>query len=171
MPAPDGDGAGAGATETASSAPLRRGVRDSDLAGVDEEEVAARLRVALTRLHRRLRLESLAGVSPAQASALASIHRMGRPTLGELAQAEQVQPPSVTHLVAAMESAGLLTRLSDPDDRRVSRVELTPLGRDTLERIRTLKNAYLSDRLAALAPTDRRLARSLTGLLERLVGE
>ena len=61
-----------------------------------DDELAARLRVAVTRLNRRLRQQSLAGLSPAQASALGSINRLGTPTLGELAVAEQVQPPTMT---------------------------------------------------------------------------
>lgn len=136
-----------------------------------DDELAARLRAALTRLHRRLRQESLDGLSPAQASALASIDRLGRPTLGELAQVEGVQPPSVTPLVAAMEAAGLVERHADPADRRISRVELTAGGRASLERIRTLKNAYLTRRVGDLAPAQRRQVGALTELLERLVAE
>ena len=90
-----------------------------------DDELATRLRVAVTRMNRRLRQQSLAGLSPAQASALASVNRLGTPTLGELAVAEQVQPPTMTRLVAAMEGAGLVARLADADDGRVCRVRLT----------------------------------------------
>ncbi|MGH9088660.1 MAG: hypothetical protein ACRDYZ_11240, partial [Acidimicrobiales bacterium] len=45
--------------------------------GAPGEELAARLRIAVTRLNRRLRQESLAGVSPAQASTLGTINRLG----------------------------------------------------------------------------------------------
>ena len=116
-----------------------------------DDELAARLRVAVTRLNRRLRQQSLAGLSPAQASALGSVNRLGTPTLGELALAEQVQPPTMTRLVASMETAGLLVRVADPVDRRVCRVRLTAEGRRALQRIRSLKNAYLARRLAELA--------------------
>ena len=135
------------------------------------EELAARLRVAVTRLNRRLRQESPAGVSPAQASALGSVDRLGKPTLGELAEREQVQPPTMTRLVGGLEAAGLVSRLSDAGDGRVVRVQLTPGGRRTLERTRTLKNAFLSRGLAALDPADRAAAAALTALLERLVEE
>src|SRR5580692_822017 len=80
-----------------------------------DEELATRLRVAVTRLNRRLRQQSLAGLSPAQAMALGSVNRLGNPTLGELAVAEQVQPPTMTRMVASMEAAGLVARLTDPD--------------------------------------------------------
>src|ERR1700677_4054025 len=134
-----------------------------------DEELAARLRVAVTRLNRKLRQQALAGLSPAQASALGTVNRLASPTLGELAAAEQVQPPTVTRLVASLESAGLVAREADGVDRRVVRVRITAEGRRRLQRIRTLKDAYLTRRLAALDPSERDLTEALTGLLEHLV--
>ncbi|HEX3946996.1 MAG TPA: MarR family transcriptional regulator [Acidimicrobiales bacterium] len=138
---------------------------------VADEELTSRLRVAVIRLNRRLRQQSLAGLSPAQASALGTINRLGNPTLGELAVAEQVQPPTVTRLVASMEAAGLVTRLADADDRRVARIRPTAEGRRTLQRMRRLKNAFLTRRLAALDPAEREAAAALVELLEHLVAE
>ena len=149
----------------------RGGPSAGHVRGDADDELAARLRVAVTRLNRRLRQESLAGHSPSQAAALGSINRLGRPTLGELAQAEQVQPPTMTRMIAAMESAGLVRRLADAEDRRVSRVELTEAGRTTLEEIRTLKNAFLARQLARLTPDEREDAAPLMNLMERLVEE
>lgn len=136
-----------------------------------EDELATRLRVAVTRLHRRLRQQSLAGLSPSQAAALASINRLGSPTLGELALAEQVQPPTMTRLVASMEGDGLVVRVQDEQDRRVWRVRLSSEGRRTLVRIHRLKNAFLTRRLAALDEAERTRAQELTELLERLVAD
>jgi DNA-binding MarR family transcriptional regulator len=136
-----------------------------------DEELAARLRVAVNRLNRRLRQESLAGLSPAQASALGTVNRLGRPTLGELAVAEQVQPPTVTRLVASLEAAGLVVRSVDAADRRVARAAITADGRRTLQRIRTLKNAFLTRRLAALGPDEQASVSALVALLEHLVAE
>lgn len=133
--------------------------------------LASRLRLAVTRLNRRLRQQALAGISPSQESALATVHRLERPTLGELAQAEQVQPPTMTRIVAAMESGGLVVRQLDPGDRRVSRVELTPQGHAALAQIRTLKNAYLARRISHLDPDLRCRAGALAELLECLVEE
>jgi DNA-binding MarR family transcriptional regulator len=136
-----------------------------------DEELAGRLRVAVTRLNRKLRQQALAGLSPAQASALGTVKRLASPTLGELAAAEQVQPPTVTRLVASLESAGLVAREADGVDRRVVRVRITAEGRRSLQRIRTLKNAYLTRRLAALDLPERELAEALTSLLEHLVAD
>ena len=136
-----------------------------------DDELASRLRVAVVRLNRKLRQQALAGLSPAQASALGTVNRLTNPTLGELAAAEQVQPPTVTRLVTSLESAGLVTRVTDGVDRRVVRVRMTAEGRRNLQRIRSLKNAFLARRLAALDPADMALAESLTGLLEHLVAD
>ncbi len=93
-----------------------------------QEDVAGRLRIAINRLQRRLRQESLGGLSPAQASALGSVSRHGNPTLGELAGLEQVQPPTMTRIVAGLAEAGMVTRVADVKDRRSARVRTTPAG-------------------------------------------
>lgn len=136
---------------------------------VNDDELAARLRVAVTRLNRRLRQETLTGVSPSQEAALATISRLGSPTLGELAQAEQVQPPTMTRVVATMEAAALVIREGDAGDRRVIRVRLTPEGRATLDRIRSLKNAYLAHQIGRLTAPERSRACELAALLEQLM--
>jgi DNA-binding MarR family transcriptional regulator len=135
------------------------------------DELAGRLRLSINRLHRRLRQESLAGLSPAQASALGSVNHLGSPTLGELAAREQVQPPTMTRIVAGLADAGMVTRVIDDTDRRSARVRITPAGRRVLERIRTLKNAFLTRRLAELGPDERAGAADLVALLEHLLDE
>ncbi|HEX4433330.1 MAG TPA: MarR family transcriptional regulator [Acidimicrobiales bacterium] len=135
------------------------------------DDVASRLRVAVNRLNRKLRQQSLAGLSPAQASALGTVNRLRSPTLGELAAAELVQPPTVTRLVTSLESAGLVERETDGIDRRVVRVRITAEGRRNLQRIRTLKNAFLTRQLAALDPDELARAEALASLLEHLVAD
>jgi DNA-binding MarR family transcriptional regulator len=135
------------------------------------EEVAGRLRSAVNRLQRRLRQESLGGLSPGQASALGSVRRLGAPTLGELATIEQVQPPSMTRIVAHLAGAGMVTREIDPADRRSVRVRVTPEGELALERMRTAKNAFLVRRLGELGPDEQRQATELAALLEQLLVE
>lgn len=136
-----------------------------------EAELAARLRLAITRLYRPLRQQVAGGLTPSQISALATAARLGTPTLGELAAAERVQPPSMTRMVVSLEGAGLLTRLVDPADGRVVRVEVTTEGRRTLQRIRSLRNAVLVRRLQRLTAPERAMLAQLVPLLERLVEE
>ena len=136
---------------------------------VSESELASRLRLAVTRLHRRLRQQTAGGLTPSQASALASIERLGSPTLGALAARESVQPPSMTRIVGALETLGYVSRVVDPADRRVARVATTAEGQCVLQRGRTLKNAFLADQLHRLPDEDREDLGALTALLERLV--
>lgn len=138
---------------------------------VSHEEVAGRLRGAVNRLQRRLRQQSLAGLSPAQASALGSVRRHGSPTLGELASMEQVQPPSMTRIVAGLAEGGLVVRQADAADRRSARVRITPLGEQALERMRTAKDAFLVRRLEELTLEEQQHAAELVQLLERLLEE
>jgi len=134
-----------------------------------EAELAARLRMTVTRLHRRLRQQAAGGLTPSQASALVGVEHLGSPTLGTLAARESVQPPTMTKVVGALEALGYVTRVTDPTDRRVARLTITPAGSDTLREIRSVKTAYLADRLHRMAPGDRAGVADLTDLLERLI--
>jgi DNA-binding MarR family transcriptional regulator len=117
---------------------------------VERLQVAARLRLAVTRLNRRLRAEGDIGLSPSATAALSSIGRHGPLSLGELASTEGVKPPTITATVAALEAEGLVARELDVRDRRITRVTLTPRGRQRLERSKRRKTAYLASRLERL---------------------
>lgn len=130
-------------------------------------DIASRLRLSATRLARRLRQESSAGLSPSQLSALAVIASHGPMTLGALAEQERVAPPSITKVVSKLESDGLVTRTTCPDDRRVCRVALSPDGAALLEETRRRKTAWLTARISELDPgRQRRLADALDVLDE-----
>ncbi len=136
-----------------------------------DAEMAARMRLAILRLSRRLRQQVAGGVTSSQVSALATVERLGTPTLGELASSEQVQPPSMTKIVVGLEGAGLVARQEDDNDRRVVRVGLTAEGRRTLARSRSLRNAYLVRRLRRLSVDERAALEDAVRLLEHLVDQ
>jgi DNA-binding MarR family transcriptional regulator len=136
-----------------------------------ESELAARLRLAVLRLSRQLRQQVVGGLTSSQVAALAMVERLGAPSLGELAAAEQVRPPSMTRMVESLASAGLVERVVDSDDRRFARVRLTGEGRRTLQRTRSLKTAFLVRRLERLPATERAAVGDLVTLLEHLVDE
>jgi DNA-binding MarR family transcriptional regulator len=131
--------------------------------------LVARLRLVTMRLARRLRQQSEGDVTASMLSALSSIARLGPLTLGELASVEQVQPPSMTKIVGKLEEQGLVVREPDASDRRVTRVRVSDDGESYVERSRTLKNAYLAERLERLTPEERARVTDLLPLLERLV--
>ena len=136
---------------------------------LDDAELAARLRLSVTRLARRLRQQSDFDATASQISALATIERLGPLTIGDLSAAERVQPPSMTRIVAGLEELDLIQRETDDRDRRVSRVRITPLGQRLLERSRSRKNAYLASRLRSLGRDDRATLARAADILERLL--
>jgi DNA-binding MarR family transcriptional regulator len=132
-------------------------------------EIAARLRLSATRLARRLRQESGAGLSPSQQSALAVISNHGPLTLGALAEHERVAPPSITKVVSKLECDGLVIRTPDPHDRRVCRVEISPEGAALLEEVRRRKTAWLTARITQLSPDHQRRLADALDVIDELV--
>ena len=134
-------------------------------------EVAARLRIALARMHRRLRRETGGDHSPSAISALATVSRLGSVSLGELAEAEGISRPSMTVLAASLEARGLLARAPGSSDRRLVLVTVTTEGRQALARSRTLRTAYLARRLRGLSTVDLATLERAAGILEQLLEE
>jgi DNA-binding MarR family transcriptional regulator len=131
-------------------------------------ELAGRLRLASARLHRRLRQEADAGLSASQQSALGTIDLQGPITLGDLAAAEQVTPPTITKVVTRLEEEGLIDRTVDATDRRIIRVSTTREGRRRLEHSRARRNAFLAVRLEELGPDAVRRLHDAIDALEAL---
>jgi DNA-binding MarR family transcriptional regulator len=131
-------------------------------------ELASELRLAVMRLSRRLRQHAPADITQSQLSALAVIVRDGRLTLSQLAEAERVQPPTITRIVDALVRAGLVDRSPSESDRRVAWVTPTAEGRALIEATRRRRDAYLASHLRALSPDDRALLARAAVLLQQL---
>ena len=123
---------------------------DAHAPEIDTIEAAARLRLAATRLARRLRQHSESGLTPSQHAALATIERCGSLTLGRLAEAERVSAPTITRVVALLEEQALVERRPDPADGRATLVQLTDDGQTLLTTVRRQRTAWLADRLDSL---------------------
>ena len=136
----------------------------------DTAALAARLRLAVTRLARKLRREAEPGISPSMLAALSSVDRQGPLTMSELCVVEQVQPPSMTRIVAALVDVGLVSRESDPSDGRVAWVTVTPQGRKLLDRSRGRKEAYLAKALRDLEAHELETLEEAAAILEGLTG-
>lgn len=134
-----------------------------------EELLAPRLRLAITRMARRLRQESGTDLGPSQAAALATIERHGPLSPSELAERERIKRPTATRIVAHLESAGLVERVRDPVDGRASILSATPRARTLLRRLRARKTAYLARRLDRLDREDRRTLERAAELLEEML--
>jgi DNA-binding MarR family transcriptional regulator len=134
-------------------------------------EVAAHLRLVITRAARRLRTEASAGLGPSLGAALATVERWGPLSPSELADREGIRRPSATRLVAKLEEEGLVRREPDPEDGRSFRVSLTEVGAEHIRDVRSRKDAFLARRLEALSPEDRATLDRASDLLERLLLE
>jgi DNA-binding MarR family transcriptional regulator len=141
----------------------------ADEAPLDVAELAARLRLLVNRLVRRLRSQAPADLSPSLTSALVTIEQQGPITLGQLATCERVTPPSVTRMVTKLERLGLVRREVDPGDRRIAYVSVTADGKRTLQRSRTRKTAFLAKQLRKLDESEVEAVRAVLPLLERLL--
>lgn len=139
-------------------------------ATVDASELAGRLRLSVTRLARQLRQTADTDLSPTQGAVLATISNHGPLTLGELAERERVAGPTITKVIGVLHARELVSKTTDPDDRRYVRVELTATGAALVERSRARKNAWLARRLRELPPDDIERLAAVTDLLERLTG-
>jgi DNA-binding MarR family transcriptional regulator len=134
-------------------------------------EVAAHLRLAITRTARRLRQEAGGELSPSQSAALAAIERHGPLTPSELAAREQVRRPTATRIIGGLEGAGLVERALDPSDGRSALIAVTAAGRALVRRLRTRKTAYLARRLDGLPPEELAALERASTILERLLEE
>jgi DNA-binding MarR family transcriptional regulator len=136
--------------------------------------LATALRISVSRLARRLRVErlmpELAGpaLSDTQLAALATLERHGAMSPGDLAEHEKVQPPSMTRVIAALVDWELVTRTAHPTDRRQVILTVTPAGRNLVQQVRRRKEAWLARRLAELGPQERATLRAAAPILEKL---
>jgi DNA-binding MarR family transcriptional regulator len=131
---------------------------------------AARLRVAVLRLSRRLRKHDLAGLTPSQLSTLSSVGKSGPVRLGDLAAAERIAPSTLTRLVSVLEERGYLLREPAPEDARAYLVTVTDAGLAVLERIREEATSLLTDILQTLPPEQLTALDSALPALEQLAG-
>jgi DNA-binding MarR family transcriptional regulator len=136
-----------------------------------ELEAAQRLRQTISRLYRRLRVTDAsaeAGLTPARASALLHVDRRGPMRLGELAQAEGLNPTMLSRMVGDLVEVGVLERRADPGDRRAAWVQVTAAGAELARRMRSERTQAVLGALDGLSGTDRRRVLGALPALEQL---
>jgi DNA-binding MarR family transcriptional regulator len=127
------------------------------------------LHSAAIHLLRRLRVRDReSGIGPAQLSALSVLVFGGPRSLGELADAEQVRPPTMSRIVSGLQREGLVKREATEDGRRV-RLLATPRGARILWEGRKRRIESLANALEALGETERGRLAELAGLLGQIV--
>lgn len=134
--------------------------------------LATALRISVSRLARRLRVErqaeGLSSLSDTQLAALAVLESHAAMTPGELADHEKVQPPSMTRVIAVLEERKLVVRAPHPTDRRQVVLTVTEQGRALVVQARRRRDAWLAKRLKELSPAERAVLRAAAPVLEKL---
>jgi DNA-binding MarR family transcriptional regulator len=134
-----------------------------------DEELVSSLRMGVMRLARRLRHErSGDDLTLTQLSALGALNRLGPLTIGELASADNVKPPSMTRTVNCLEEIGLVSREAHQTDGRQVVVALTAKAQAVLVADRERRDAWLKDHLADLSDAERRILRKAAPLLDQM---
>ncbi|MEU6192120.1 MarR family transcriptional regulator [Streptomyces sp. NPDC047061] len=107
------------------------------------------------------------GVTPAQSRLLRTLaHYDAPPRMADLAARLEVVPRAVTTLVDGLEASGKVCRVPDPTNRRVTRIEITDEGRETLRELRAARRSAAEEILAPLSEEQREV---LGGLLDTLI--
>lgn len=111
---------------------------------IDAGAVAERLHAAAIRLIRHARAtDSESRISPAKLSALSILAFVGSRSLTQLAEAEQVSPPTMSKLIAELEAEGLVSKRTDSVDKRGVSIVVTAKGRSLMEDARRRRLALL----------------------------
>ncbi len=136
----------------------------------ESEKIAAELHSAAIHLLRKLRREDdSSGLNAPRLSALSVIVFGGPISLGSLAAAEQVRPPTMSRIVDALEEQSLVTRTRSADDARSILLTATPAGRKLLLAGRERRVRALARRIAALPPKDRAALEAASPILQRVI--
>jgi|ERR1700676_3096831 DNA-binding MarR family transcriptional regulator len=154
--------------------PVKRKNRPRSLGAVSAPdviatEVADQLHSAAIHLLRRLRVRDReSGIGPAQLSALSVLVFGGPRSLGELAEAEQVRPPTMSRIVAGLQRSRLVCRHATEDGRRV-RLEATPKGVSLMWEGRKRRVESLAKALASLPENERQQLSDALALLQQII--
>lgn len=133
---------------------------------MDDLVIPPLLRIA--KLHRLRRATALAelGLHPGQDAVLLLLARRDVQTMGELAAALTIQPPTVTKMIARLEAARLVERHPVAGDQRKAAISITALGRGKVAQIGAIWTAIQETALAGLDEESQSLLHRLLGLME-----
>jgi len=135
--------------------------------------LAQDLRALLGKLKRRLREQAHVGdLTPSQVSVLLRLEKDGAATASNLARAEGMRPQSIAPVIAALESAGLVSGAPDPADGRQTLLSLTDACRKWVEEGRAARQDWLTRTLQArLSPEEQDKLAEAVALLKRLADD
>ncbi len=135
----------------------------------DTDELAARLRLVVGRLSRRIRIDGRESVPPLQLSAMVTVEERGPLRLSELARREAVSVPTMSRVLAALDEQRLVVRTPDPQDARGVLVTLSAEGERRLAQVRNHRTALVARRLRRLDAAQRASVAAALPALEALL--
>jgi DNA-binding MarR family transcriptional regulator len=157
-------------TRKKSSPARRHADRLADRPAKETLAIADRLHSAAIHLLRRVRKQdAVTGEGPARLSALSVLMFGGPKTLGELAAAEQVKPPTMSRIVAGLARSRLIVIRNDPSDARRMRIRASASGKRMLEGARRRRIAELAAQLARMDSEERALVGQATEILRNML--
>ena len=131
-----------------------------------DPETVARFRRAIARISRLLNEAATAeGLTPTQASVLGIVQTRRTIGVGELAEIEALNPTMVSRMIGKLDTEGYLRRTQGAADQRTASVEITALGEETIERVRSRRAEMVS---ALLESLDDGVAESVVSALPAL---
>lgn len=160
-------------TNTLVGTRLVSGSRTSESVPGEVLRAASDLRVAATRIVRRLRQQCEKGeLTASELSVLARVEEHGPCGPAALAESEQVSPPVVCAMLASLLQQGLVRRDPDPHDRRRAVMSLTPAGRSKLNARRSALSQQVAGALTnRFTAAERAQLLAVVPLLKRLAAE
>lgn len=135
---------------------------------LNSNEIAAAVAVSSGTLSRLLGHAAGQGRSVTAWRVLAGLDRDGAQRVGDLAIGQRVAQPTMTGLVIRLEQDGMVTRKSDPSDRRVSLVALTERGKQEVDGYRSRAIEALAGSIGAFSAEEQQVLAAATPLLQRL---
>jgi DNA-binding MarR family transcriptional regulator len=136
----------------------------------NSQNIADQLHSAAIHLLRKLRKEDEgSGLNAPRLSALSVIVFGGPVTLGDLAAAEQVRPPTMTRIVNALEEQGLVLKKQNANDGRSTLLSATSAGKKLLMEGRARRVRALTKQIAALNHEQRSALQEAAEILKVVV--
>lgn len=134
-----------------------------------DDEVASRLRLAVGRLNRRIRIDGSESLPPLQLSTLVTVEQLGPLRLSELARREGVTAPTMSRVLSALDEQQMVRRAPDPGDARGVLVSVSDDGRAKLREVRSQRTALVARRLDRLDAEQRAALEAALPALEALI--
>lgn len=133
-------------------------------------EVADRLHSAAIHLLRSAaKTDTQSGQGPARLSALSVLVFGGPKTLGQLATAERVKPPTMSRIAAGLKQSGLAKIQNDGNDARKIKITVTAKGERILQEARRRRIEVLAESLKTLGSADLETLRKASELIEQML--